>query len=333
MILFRRKPRPGRFAVKEGLDNLPSGICFADRNGTIILCNRQMYRLCYIMMGTDLQHITELCRALEEPQADVTVADKEKFLYRFPGGKLWKFSQSTVTDVNGAEYTQVQAVDVTELHEKRAELEREGLELKEANARARRLYAELDMIVREKETLAMKMRVHDDIGLCLLSTRNLLGNGGSPEDYRRAGARWEQTMRFIGIADRNTYRECPADAETALSELIASAAEIGVRIVVQGELPASEEHLFLFITAMRECVTNTVRHAGGNEMLVRFSRTRKSDIALITNNGKIPEKIITEGGGLSGLRLSIENAGGTMTVTSLPEFQLSVILPGKEEKR
>ena len=54
------KEKIGRASIKEGLDNLPSGICFADQNGTIILCNRQMHRLCHALMGMDLQHISEL---------------------------------------------------------------------------------------------------------------------------------------------------------------------------------------------------------------------------------------------------------------------------------
>ena len=67
MTILRRKPKINGFSVKEGLDNLPSGICFADRNGTVILCNRQMYRLCRQMTGTDLQHISELLDALNAP--------------------------------------------------------------------------------------------------------------------------------------------------------------------------------------------------------------------------------------------------------------------------
>lgn len=40
-----------RRAIKESADNLPSGICFADSNGVIILCNRQMHRLCHRSFG------------------------------------------------------------------------------------------------------------------------------------------------------------------------------------------------------------------------------------------------------------------------------------------
>ena len=48
------KHRIGRNSIKESFDNLPSGVCFADKHGVIILCNRQMHRLCYLLLGTDL---------------------------------------------------------------------------------------------------------------------------------------------------------------------------------------------------------------------------------------------------------------------------------------
>ena len=130
MSLFHRRPKLGRSSVKEAFDNLPSGICFADRNGVIILCNRQMHRLCRQLLGTDLQHIEELHRALKEPQSGVTAADESAPLFRFPDGKLWQFAENAVTDAGGGQYTQVQAMDVTELHEKRAELERENQALR-----------------------------------------------------------------------------------------------------------------------------------------------------------------------------------------------------------
>ena len=105
MKLFRRKPKLGRSSVKEGFDNLPSGICFADRNGILVLCNRQMYRLCHILMGTDLQHISELRHALDRPQPGVEVMDKDVRIYRFPDHTLWQFAEMPVTDADGNHYT------------------------------------------------------------------------------------------------------------------------------------------------------------------------------------------------------------------------------------
>ena len=54
-------------AIKESFDRLPTGVCFFDRTGSIVLCNRQMYRLCHVLMGRDLQYLDELraVRALD----------------------------------------------------------------------------------------------------------------------------------------------------------------------------------------------------------------------------------------------------------------------------
>ncbi len=40
---------------------------------------------------------------------------------------------------------------------------------------------------------------------------------------------------------------------------------------------------------------------------------------------------ITEGGGLSMLRLRVEEAGGSMEIRSSPDFKLMLSLPEKEE--
>lgn len=331
MSLLKYTHKIGKNSIKEGLDNLPCGICFADRNGMIVLCNRQMYRLCYVLTGADLQHISELFRGFDVPQHGVTAIDRTAFIYRFPDHSLWQFSQQEIADADGNAYTQVQAVDVTELHEKIGELEQETQVLEETNARARKHYAALDQIVLEEETLAMKMRVHDDIGRCLLSGRNLLMQGGSLEDYKKSGERWAQTVSLMEISCQTDYVPQTVSNDEVLSELIRSAQEIGIHVTVQGSLPSSKDTAYLMIVAMRECATNAVRHANASEMTVKLLQTQQVDIITITNNGDLPHSEIIEGGGLSSLRHSIESKDGTMLVEGNPKFQLTVTLPRKEE--
>lgn len=51
-------------SIKEAVDNLPSGVCFFDKNGFVVLCNRTMYRLAFAITGRDLQTFSELENAL-----------------------------------------------------------------------------------------------------------------------------------------------------------------------------------------------------------------------------------------------------------------------------
>lgn len=329
MTWFRRE-RIGRASIKESLDNLPSGICFADQSGLVILSNRQMYRLCYTLMGMDLQHISELLDALEKPQAGIQSVGADTNVYRFPEGKVWKFTQSSITDADGNAYTQVLAVDVTALYEKGDELEQENRRLEEVNARARNLYAQLDDIVREEENFAVKTHVHDEMGELLGLTRNMLTQRELPPERLKAlGKRWEHigdTLGAVGKQDGNAF-----DSDKTLAELTERIAGIGVALHVRGEFPQKSGAAYLLTAAVRECAINTVRHAKGSEMTVELTKTPHSLIAAITNDGLAPAGEVVEGGGLSALRRRIEGTGGAMQVESTPRFRLVITLPGKEE--
>lgn len=329
MTWFRRE-RIGRASIKESLDNLPSGICFADQSGLVILSNRQMYRLCYTLMGMDLQHISELLDALEKPQAGIQSVGADTNVYRFPEGKVWKFTQSSITDADGNAYTQVLAVDVTALYEKGDELEQENRRLEKVNARARNLYAQLDDIVREEENFAVKTHVHDEMGELLGLTRNMLTQRELPPERLKAlGKRWEHigdTLGAVGKQDGDAF-----DSDKTLAELTERIAGIGVALHVRGEFPQKSGAAYLLTAAVRECAINTVRHAKGSEMTVELTKTPHSLIAAITNDGLAPVGEVVEGGGLSALRRRIEGTGGAMQVESTPRFRLVITLPGKEE--
>ena len=46
-----------RAVVKEAFDNLPSGICFFDKNGMVKLCNYQMHRLVFALHRPDVERL------------------------------------------------------------------------------------------------------------------------------------------------------------------------------------------------------------------------------------------------------------------------------------
>lgn len=197
-------------SVKESFDNLPAGVCFADSVGIIVLCNRQMHRLCHVLMETDLQHIFELRDALHSPKGGVSFVDKAAGILRFPDGNVWEFRESLVNDRSGKVFTQVQALLLTELYAKKLELERKNSELEEVNRRAKFLYETLDKTVRKEEAFAIKMRVHGDIGLRLLSTQKVLREGGLYE-LQEAGKIWKSTLHVLdavhaGMAEMTCMR-------------------------------------------------------------------------------------------------------------------------------
>lgn len=329
MVLLHRN-KIGRGSIKESLDNLPGGICFMDQNGLIVLCNKQMYRLCHILLGRDLQHISEFYNALKKPQRGVRIVNGDTKVYWFPSGLVWKFVQSEISDLEGNIYTQVQAVDVTSLYQKEYELEQENRRLEEMNARARNLYTELDKIVCEEENFAVKTHVHNEMGELLGVTYNLMMQREIPiVKLRSVTKRWERIITTLGTAADD--EEEAFDSDKSLAQLTEIIAGIGIVLYVKGEFPKNRTAANLLVAAVRECAINTVRHAKGSKVEVVLEKTEGSITASITNNGIVPEGKVIEGGGLSALRQRIESVGGAMYIESSPAFKLMVTLYEKEK--
>ena len=316
-----RKRGLRRSAVREALDNLPSGVCFFDCRGVVTLCNRQMYRLVYALTGRDLQSLYEF-RAMLNSDPVSGVRDGSVFV--LADGSAWRFSEAVVTDAGGAVYTQALASDVSELYRRQEELRRDNRALEETAQRLRRLSANVVAVTREEEILRMKMRVHDDIGRSLLATRQLLQQR-RPTAELDLGA-WKNAISLLRGDGGETGEK------DAMAQLLEAAAGIGVTISTDGELPADRKAAYLLITAMRECATNAARHAGGTEMYVRICSGGGKATAVLTNNGAAPDGEIKEGGGLSSLRARIEAAGGAMRVVSSPAFELTVSVPLETEE-
>lgn len=313
-----------RESIKEGSDNLPDGICFFDEYGAVQLINRKMMSIGIMLFGKEIQTIDELHSALSNPQSAVECLDREIALYHFPDGTVHRFKESVITDRDGKHITEVIAANVTELYAKQEELNRENKRLEDANRRMSWILDNMSDIVREEEILSMKIRVHDDIGHSILAAKKALIEQPDITVIRENAVLWETAVDLLYRANN-----MPA-AQDEWQTVSNRAKELGVEIVVDNTLPEDELVRHLLFLAIRECVSNCVRHAGGNRVFVEIRDNEKQITCVITNNGNIPQQAVVEGSGLSGLRRRIEREGGTMEVTDRHHFALTIILPSKE---
>ena len=194
-----------------------------------------------------------------------------------------------------------------------------------ANERLRLLFAQIPEIIREEETLAMKLRVHDDIGHSILAARRVLLQHADQKEIRANAALWEQSISVLYRSSQITAQSEPLEAAKKRAE------ELGVRVLLTGDEPQTQRIRALSALAICECAANCVRHADGTELYVRFWRKPGCTEVALTNNGAAPKEKITEGGGLSMLRQRIKEADGKMEVQSIPRFKLMLSLPEQEE--
>ena len=313
--------------IRESFDSLPVAICFFDKNGVVRLINHRMLMLTDRLRKNGIQTFDELEAALEQPPETVCCLNKELQLYRFFDQSVFQFTQKAIRTKLGIPYTQVTACDVTELLQSQNRLQKENERLKDANDRLRKLFEQMPDLIREEETLAMKLRVHDDIGYSILSARRLLSQQAGLDEIRAGAAVWEQSIEVL-------YRSFKTDEkQDALEEAVRRAEEMGIDVLLRGVLPKEGRSREIIALAVYECAANGIRHAGATKLQVQLSAGEGCTQVLVTNNGEHPKEEITEGGGLTMLRHRVEETGGKMQVQSRPCFRLMLSLWKGENDR
>ena len=303
-------------SVKKAIDDLPMGICFADPIGRIVLINQKMQTLTGEILGIVPQLFCELTDALSAPKNGTLLSED---LIRTADGKVYRFRnyEHTVDDRPG--WRQITASDITERYAIGKQLRTENEKLKKINGKLQKMYERMSDDIREKESLELKIYVHDTIGRSILTVQDIMQSGEETEQ------KIEALREAVGVlSSRRT-----AFAGT-MDEVKQTAAQMGVKVRVSGYIPADTVMESLAAAAARECVTNCVKHAKGNEITVTAEDLGSIYRIAITNNGEKPKGKIIEGSGLSSLRRSVEASGGEMTVSHYPAFCLVLNLPGKE---
>ena len=336
----RDKLSPG--SVKESLDALPDGVCFFSEDGRILLSNRRMQHISSDITGIGILNGEKLWRCIEEKSVKTDVSDGLVILTS--DSKVWKVRRSEI-EAEGNRINEIVALDVTEQYELRRELEERNERLNSVNERLRIFSRDMSRLTAEKELLDAKIKVHDDLGRSLLAFRAYLTAEPSKRDRSKLLPLWRYV---ISVMKKET---APSEEWDAIEK---TAESLHIQIEINGDLPAgladlpvSGEVRSAIMAAIRECLTNTARHARGDRLFVLIkcgaeqgadhastsgsssaSGTAPCDDAPhgirieITNNGRAPLVPIQEAGGLSNLRHMVEREGGIMTIESSPQFLL-----------
>ena len=302
-------------AIKESFDRLPTAVCFFDRMGSIVLCNRQMYQLSQYLLNSDMQYLGEVEKALSAlPNGIVQIPDVEN-TYRFPDKKVWRFEKTEVTDRYGKNYIQLTAADVTELQRALVQLADDCKKIEEDSKKLKQLSDNVVALAREKERLDAKSAMHDNLAACITLTKQYITGDFDGVEADTVCREWEKVIAFRDVIRLSEKQKLLDIAMTS-----------GVTVRIRGEEPTDGGAELMYI-AMQVCLNNAIQYAKATEISANIWENEGSYTVVIRNNGKPPEKKITEGGGLTNLRHRIENSGGKMTVQSLPEFSLAIELP------
>ena len=323
LVVKKRLSSLTAMSVKEAIAELPVGLCFYDETGRILLLNEQVANDCKELTGEPLYDGNAFWSSVSEGKVigDVTVTQSGGSLIVERADGRVTLCKRIVHDINGKTVYELCGTDVSREFALKKEIEQKNENLRKMNLRLRKYGEIVAEVTREKEVLGARIKVHSNLGSLILRTKKALTQG----EYDRASliSEWNDILSLIFAPD---------DEQDKFAEADKTAASVGVRIFYDGKRPKKcTQAEKIFANAVFECVTNTARHADGTELYVGMTESDTEYAVTLSNNGKQPEQEIKEGGGLSSLRRVAENAGGRMTITSVPKFSLTITVPKEEQ--
>lgn len=313
-------------AIKESLDLLPDGVCFYQKVGMPILVNEQMNRLSALITGEGLMNGAGFYENISKGRVRkgvVSLRQGSNPAVQTPDGMVWDFRVESLL-VEGSEIRELLAVNVTPQFLLNQELNERNERLNDVNIRLRNFSKEVERVTRQKEILAAKLKLHDDVGRSLLVLRTYLMQPEEKRNRQELLPLWQYIVRVM------EDREQEDTQEENLIKLRKEAEAFHVQIVTEGIRTDNKQAERMILAAVRECASNTAKHAGGDRLYLAVQEWEKEICATLTNNGKAPEGSIRETGGLKNLRQMVEDAGGSMEVLTGDTFTVQLRLPREE---
>ena len=332
-------------SIKESIDLLPDGVCFSTDRGMPILMNSRMRQLCTEFTGEGLMDTEKFWRDLRNGKVrkGIRPLKQREAAFIDTNGQVWDFRRSRLS-YGGEKVTEISAVNITTQYHLHKELVARYERLNDVNSRLHHFSEEVEKVTREKEILAAKIKLHDEIGRSLLILRSYLTETPeksiqtetpekSAQTEKRDRSRLLPLWQYIvtSMQEGTILKE----REDSLLLLKKEAADFNVDIFLEGLLPVNPSVRNVIFAAVRECAGNTAKHARGDRLFITIHDTEENTEVFITNNGNAPGGSIHETGGLKNLRKMVEERGGSMQIKSSPVFVLHLCFPergGNTEK-
>lgn len=322
-------------AIRGAVDNYPDGICFASVDGRLILVNKKINELCARLTGHTITNAERTWKELQALKLRDTAEGmqtgfstvnpknaQERIFCGLDDGTVWQFERQRLT-IGTTPVIQYEAADITDLYRYRNHLRRNVAQEEKLQERQRELLRNIVQNNLDKEILEAKIRIHDDFGRLLLMSRSAINEepGALP-----AGELFEAWANVISDME-NASAPRAEIRSTPEKELLQVAGLIGCKVRFNGRQPAERKPLLLLYAAVREALTNAVRHAGADCLTIDIRDEGSQYHAEIRNNGQKVSDPIREGGGLGNLRRRFEQEGARIEIDCSDGVALILTIP------
>ncbi len=292
--------------IRNAIDTYPDGVCFAAADGRPILANKTINEVCYVLTGHTVTNATAMWQELE-PRAIPQSYETDSILCRLPDGTVWQFRKNCL-QIEEVPVIQYEASDITELYEYQSRLAENNLRVLRLHERQRDLLQNIVQNNQDQELLNAKMRIHDAFGRILIMTKNALTETDAEQSRFDLFTEWENVITDM----ENAVDSFDTRESSPQKELLQVAELIGCRVEFLGNQPAEQKALLLLYAAIREALTNAVKHAGADKLTIAISDNKSRYYVEIRSDGRAVSLPIQESGGLGSLRKRLERDGATL---------------------
>lgn len=302
-------------SIKEAVDNLPVGICCYEPNGQVMMKNNMMENICLAYTGDSLLNAVSFRDALiaNDNQAE------DEALIILQDDKVFSISDYPFSE-DESMLRVMTATDLTEQYQNTRRLKQQQEIVVKLNKELSDYGKQIVSSITAKEVLNAKVKIHDELGANLLAMKRFILNGGTIEEGIAIENILHKNLQYLknetGVIEKDEY-----------AVILETAAKLDMKINVIGELTETQPLRHVIVSGIHECLTNTIRHAGGDELTVILEEDANMLIARFMNNGKAPEGEIKARGGLALLKALTDKSEGIMQILWNPKFELIIKLP------
>ena len=182
----------------------------------------------------------------------------------------------------------------------------------------------------ERERIAQDL--HDVLGqtLTMVAVKTELANKLIDRDPVRAKEELDEVLE----ASRNALADIRETVSGMNSTSVAKELQrgkiifksAGIELIIKGKispLDAASDHVIGL--AIREAITNVVRHAGASKAMLSWEEIEQTIKISVSDNGSLDNFI--EGSGLRGMRKRLKKIGGELLISADSGMQLTIMVP------
>ncbi|MCR5250069.1 MAG: hypothetical protein K6E50_05630 [Lachnospiraceae bacterium] len=303
-------------SVKEAFDRLPLGLAFYSEEGIPIMVNESMQEISRRLYGKSVSDAAAFWAALRRNTTESLLPEDEALVHG-RGGEVYSVKRR-ILEINGRPVRELTALDIRREHALTRELKNRRIRAGHLNRRLKALMGTIEYVTMNRELLALKRALHDNIGQCILTAKRYLYSPRSV-DKERMLSFWRENMRHL-INDRQEEWELPYYV------ISKEADRLGINLQIIGELPDDPKRIPIVDAAISVHIGNVLKHADGTEATVTVTQKDGRYVMVFTNNGRLPDGEIEEKGGLLNLRREVEAAGGEMEISTRPAFEMRITI-------